>query len=380
MKILLVSDTHLKRELGASKVVIELAEELEALGWECHLSSIPELSGGGASADGGSRIEPATALRAHLLAHPGRYDVVDYGHGYLPYPRSEFPARMLLVARSVLLIHHSNTIRIPTYTTLKARAHALIFALRDRAEHRQIVRRADVTLDEADLINVANDDDEKVLVQQGIARDKIVVIPYGLSRQQQDLFHRISPIVPAQPTVAFVGTFDGRKGATDLPKIVRRIVEHSPSVRFRLLGTYKNERDVLARFPSDLRGRIQVVPGYPPGGLPDLLSSCSVGIFPSYLESFGFGVLEMLAAGLPVIAYDAPGPPMMLPAKYLVPRGDTRGLSDKVIHLLANEPELAAARAWAQERSRAFLWRDIAARTSEIYTERWKRLQVAATV
>jgi glycosyltransferase involved in cell wall biosynthesis len=359
-------------------VVIDLAEELEALGWECHLTSIPELLGGGPGVDDAFAIERAAALRKHLLAHAGEYDVVDYGPGYLPYPRSEFPARTLFVARSVLLVHHFSTIQIPTYNTLKARAHALIFAQRNRALHREIVRRSDITLAEADLINVANDDDREVLLGQQMSSDKIVVLPYGLSRQQQALFERISPSVPSQPIVAFVGTFDGRKGATDFPMIVQMIVEKVPDVRFRLLGTYKSELDVLARFPRVLRNRIRVVPGYSPDALPELLSSCSVGIFPSYVEAFGFGILEMLAAALPVIAYDAPGPPMMLPAKYLVPRGDIRGLSDKVIGLLRNERELALARAWAQERSQAFLWRDIASKTSEVYQERWQRLQTAA--
>ena len=38
----------------------------------------------------------------------------------------------------------------------------------------------------------------------------------------------------------------------------------------------------------------------------------SAGAFPSHCEGFPFGVLEMLAAGLPVVAYRAPGAPMMI--------------------------------------------------------------------
>ena len=72
-------------------------------------------------------------------------------------------------------------------------------------------------------------------------------------------------------------------------------------------------------FPKKLRGYIEVIPQFHPDELPILLSSCSLGIFPSYLEGFAFGVLEMLAAALPVIAYDTPGAPMMVPEQYLVP-------------------------------------------------------------
>ena len=48
------------------------------------------------------------------------------------------------------------------------------------------------------------------------------------------------------------------------------------------------------------------------GDLPALLADCSVGIFPSYVEGFGLAVLEQLAAGIPTVAFDAPGPRQIL--------------------------------------------------------------------
>ena len=92
-------------------------------------------------------------------------------------------------------------------------------------------------------------------------------------------------------------------------------------------------------------------------------------MFPSYLEGFGFGVLEMLAASLPVIAYDVPGPPMMLSDTMLVPAGDTDLMTSKLVALLTDQQKLIGDRAWARRRSRDFLWKDIAVQTSDLYKE-----------
>jgi glycosyltransferase involved in cell wall biosynthesis len=375
MRILLVSDGHLKKELGASKVVIELAEELERLGWRCQLSSLPDL----VASHPGEGDARHTALRTFLRQHAAEYDVVDYGHSHLPYPRTEFSPSTLFVARSVLLAYHFVHIKVPVYKTLKARVYDLLYGVRDRARYRDYLRRTDRTLAEADLINVSNDDDSRALVRNGLPPEKIVILPYGLSREMRRAFDHVSGASPGTPTVAFVGTFDSRKGATDLPQIVRQVLEAVPNVRFRFFGTFKSEVDVLARFPRSSRERIGVVPGYSPLELPQMLAECSVGIFPSYVEGFGFGVLEMLAAGLPVIAYDAPGPPMMLRPEYLVKPGDATALARKVVELLASPSTLTAARSWAKERSQQFLWSEIARRTSDVYWERWEQKQRTLT-
>src|SRR5438034_5839609 len=108
MRILFCSRTHLSKELGASKVLIELAEEMERLGWQCTLLSphdvAPDLNG---------KADYHNHLRRYLIEHADNYDVVEYDHGHLPFPRKDFSAGTLFVARSVLLGHHFNKIAIP---------------------------------------------------------------------------------------------------------------------------------------------------------------------------------------------------------------------------------------------------------------------------
>lgn len=375
MKILFVSHTYLRKDLGASKVVLEVGEEMQRLGWECDYLSMAELAPGG-TASGNEGY--ANALRAYLREHAGEYDVVDYDHNCLPFPRSEFAARTLMVARSVLLAHHFDEIPIPVERSWKAQLHARLYRRREEVRKELIIGRAQRTLLEADLVNVANDHDRELLVRKGIPADRIAVFPYGLGRERQPLFEAVSTAPPDGARVAFVGTFDGRKGATDFPKIARTIVARAPSATFLLLGTHRSADEVRAAFPRSLRARIQVTPRYAAESLHELLAPCAVGIFPSYIEGFGFGVLEMLAAAMPVIAYDAPGPPMMLPARYLVPRGDAAAMGAKVAELLNDRAALAAARAWAKERARRFSWPAIAKQTSDVYTDRWQSRQTTS--
>jgi glycosyltransferase involved in cell wall biosynthesis len=112
---------------------------------------------------------------------------------------------------------------------------------------------------------------------------------------------------------------------------------------------------------------VEVEPTFDPSLLPALLADASLGIFPSYWEGFPFGVLEQMAVGLPVVAFDAPGPPMLVPKHLLVPVGDERRMADLVVGLLRDRDRLRAERQRAADIAQAFEWEDIAKRTLVAY-------------
>ena len=369
-KILFCTPAPLTKSLGAAKVIVELAEEMRMLEWDCGLICPTDIAAPG---DPTPKQSFAVNLRSYLKKNGGNYDVVDYDHEYLPYARTEFCSTTLFVARSVLLAQHLDQISIPTGKSFKAQVGSIIKANARRKQQQQRILVAQATVENADLVNVSNDDDKVELVRRGISEDKIKVLPYGISHSQRLLFDEISSDVPQEPIVAFVGTFDYRKGAREFPEIVSRVVAAVPGVRFKLLGTkgmFQTEPEVRSHFPQRLQKHLEVTPAYKPENLPNLLATCSIGLFPSHMEGFGFGVLEMLAASIPVIAYDAPGPPMMLPIEYLVPRGESNAMAHKVIELLRDRNELTKARIWAKQRSQQFEWRTIAQETADLYCRR----------
>ena len=362
MRILLSSPCRLDRRLGAAQTLMDLAEALGALGHRCELVG-PETLG----------ATPETyppKLRAHLAACSDAYDVIDVDYKRGALPDGLGARRALFVARCQLLIHHLLDRPEPYLPTWRGRLRRLRAPL-IRRDVRARVRTADTFLRAADAVVVLNARDRARLARHGHAEEHIHVIPNGMTQARLDAFAATPVAPPEGATVAFIGMFGPRKGAGDFAALVRRVAEDVPGVRFRLLGTrgmFRTEQSVLALFPRALRAHVEVIPTFAPDELPALLAPCAVGVFPSYLEGFGLGVLEMLAAGLPVVAYDVPGPPAMLPPSALVPPGDTDAMGRAVVHLLTDRAVLAEARQQARQRAQAFTWRRSAEQLTAAYT------------
>lgn len=394
MNILFCVPAPITSKLGRSKVYVELSQALENEGCIC------TVVGRNAVAPGIKNVPKSKqrsfyqqALLQYINAKSGAYDVIDYGHPYLPFESSVLPQKVILVSRSVLLIHHAHLIRTPVWQGIPLIVQNTLGYLRNGSESTSFidymrvlkkhagtalryewyqnerfehVRQAQIGIKNADLVTVNNSYDVDALVRMGVDKRKVLRLPFGLSRRRRNQLLEAEPSGLESPVIAFVGTFDFRKGgATDTPRIASAILKKNPNVRFRLLGTrglFTNRRQALVHFPVSMHDRIHIVPSYEPEELPQLLSGCTAGIFPSRFEGFPFGVLEMLAAGLPVMAYDSPGPPEMLPAKWLSELGKWKQIAEKVNVLLRNPRTLAHSQIQARSQASAFKWSEVARR------------------
>jgi glycosyltransferase involved in cell wall biosynthesis len=372
MKILFCSPVPLKETLGTARTLLDISNEFRNLGWEVKMISPEDIVPNYQFGD-----DFVEELRTYLLQHAAEYDVVEYDHSYLPYPRKEFSSSTLFVARSQLLAHHFGTIQIPPEKHWRSQVSCLIRYVSELRKEQASLERPNVTIAESDLTVVLNQADQDMLRKYNFDPAKVFVIPNGMSLSDRKRFDNISSNAPIMPKIAFVGSFFPRKGSADFPAILQYIFDQIPGISFRLLGTSRSAKRVHATLPREIRRYTEVYPHFAPENLPALLEPCSVGIFPSYIEGFPLSVLEMLAASIPVIAYDAPGPPMMLDSHYLVPMGDTIGMAQKVVDLLQDDDQLSRARVWAKQRSKDFCWQQIARQTSEIYLENWQKKQTA---
>jgi glycosyltransferase involved in cell wall biosynthesis len=180
-----------------------------------------------------------------------------------------------------------------------------------------------------------------------------------------------------RPVVAFVGSWVRRKGSHDAGEIAAAIRRQVPDVRLRFLGTAIPAEQVVADCGGSPSG-IEVIPSFESDQLPGLLGDAAVGILPSYVEGFPFSVLEMLAAGAPVVAYDAPGARETLPQidpTLLVERGDGAALGRRVAELLLAPAALDRLSERAVAFSESLRWEDIARETLEVYTDRLQGLR-----
>ena len=103
-----------------------------------------------------------------------------------------------------------------------------------------------------------------------------------------------------------------------------------------------SEDVVRAALGSQNSASVQCLATYDPAELPRLLADCTVGLFPSYVEGFGLAVLEQLAAGIPTIAYDVPGPSQILHSKrdlLLTPVGDAKTIAERALQILNFAPD-----------------------------------------
>jgi glycosyltransferase involved in cell wall biosynthesis len=349
---------------------VELAEAFRQLAWDVQIVGPDEIAGRPLRVDQES-FSPV--LRNFLRRSAAPYDVVEYDHAYLPYSRSDFPPEPLFVARCMLLHHDLLKIPLPPAPGLSSWLRYALRARRRRRWFRRVVALTDATVRQADVTTVSNDRDAIALARHGAALDRIVVSPPGMTPKRLREFAGVCEALPELPVVGFVGTFDPRKGMREFPELVDRVAREVPGVTFRLLGTAGLVRDaqgVRRCFPRRLRPRLDIHPRYEPDELPGLLAGVSVGVFPSRVEGFGYGLLEMLASAIPVVAYDAAGPSAILTPELIVPIGDIVALSGRVSRLLADPARLEAARRWARIRASQFTWDRIGEQTARAYGDR----------
>jgi glycosyltransferase involved in cell wall biosynthesis len=147
-----------------------------------------------------------------------------------------------------------------------------------------------------------------------------------------------------------------------------------------------------SRLPADIRGRMQMVfycrtpdipepvqaavkVGYacvlvrpPTEDLIALYSLAEAFVFPSWIEGFGFPVLEAMACGAPVIASNRGSIPEIAgDAALLVDAEDATGLAALMTRVLNDPAEAERLRQLGYQRASLFSWDNTARRVLELY-------------
>jgi glycosyltransferase involved in cell wall biosynthesis len=384
MRILMVQMTPWDRRLGGSRVQLELAEAMQASGHTVDHFAFEDAFPNASEGRLAELFRPHFARYAerYVQANGSRYDVVDALDGTISVPKDSLRFDGLLVARSIgLRAVYRDALRDSTkrFWSGRSRGKPGIRQIRDWRSH-QADLLSNRSVRHADLVNVCNRDEVTYLVEKlGVPAQRVVRLPFGLDETRRASFAaRRSDLATRTPEVAFVGSWEWRKGTLEWPHIIRAIHARRPEVRFRLLGTGVPAARVLDELGCVGDPRVVVIPTYASEDLPDLLSRATVGMFPSHIEGFGFGVLEMLAAGLPVVAYDAPGQREMLTAldrTLLTPVGDPIAIADRALDLLFDDTERARLSAAGADVADGLRWSDIASQTIEVYEAHLSRLK-----
>lgn len=378
LRILAIVNLPWEPRLGGARVYVDLADKWRAAGHSvekfCVTDAFPRTT----------KSHPLSVLRQALFPNraarfvrqnASRFDVIDALIGTLPFSKSDLGFTGLLVARSVGL-HRSyrrfdrvSRERWPDQPRGKF-VGRLFYGLTSRLFY----RNAERALRCCDLINLNNEDEISFLQDAPTIQTPFIVQPNGLTdAERANLAGATQPaeIRLEQKKICFIGMWGLRKGSRDWPEIVHRVGSEIPGVQFNFFGTMVDEQTVLKELNASSADRMRIVQTFERQQLSSLLSSCSLGLFPTYIEGLPLAMLEQLAAGIPVVAYDVPGPRQILkPLRHtlLVPEGDPIAMANCAGEILRmNADDYSALSAQCRSIASQFSWEKIAADTAEQY-------------
>ncbi|CAN5411036.1 hypothetical protein BH20VER3_BH20VER3_10120 [soil metagenome] len=378
LRILAVVNLPWDPRLGAARVWIELTKEWTRAGHIvekfCLTDAFPDPPASRAGSALRQVLFPHKAA-AFIRENGHRFDVIDCLIGVLPFAKSSLHFQGLVVARSVGLFRlYERFLKESAkaeFVRPKGRWFGPIFhrfiEWRARLDSEKSIRRCD-------LLNLPNEDERSELAADPAIQAPAIVEPYGLNDEFLEALGTAAR--PAQERlqgqkISFIGMWGPRKGSLEWPQIMAAIWQRNPDAKFLFLGTMFEESVVRSDLGCGRDQRISCRPTFAEGELPGLLADCALGIFPSHIEGFGLAVLEQLAAGLPTIAYDVPGPRRILQsqrARLLTPVGGTAILASRASEILSLPPaEYAQLSADCIAIARHYRWPAIAGNTIQHY-------------
>jgi glycosyltransferase involved in cell wall biosynthesis len=189
-----------------------------------------------------------------------------------------------------------SSLRYPEIKTLRAKLHNLIYSSKI---YLALVKKFG-------SIVVSNREDQRIFKEKfGFDERKIFYIPYGLKKEyfvKEEEFLKSSKF-----TVLFAGRMEEQKGIYDLKKIIEAINKtEKADFFFSIAGSGPLEaipRELGKRFANvEYKGQLA------PKELRKLYLSSDLLFVPSKWETFSYVCLEAQACGVPVVAFDIPGP------------------------------------------------------------------------
>jgi len=377
LKILMVLHMPWNRNLGGARVQLELAEEFQSLGHQVEKFDFHDAFPKYKSSRLTDLIRPSFSVKAKAFvqANAHRFDIIDAHQGNLPFTKQELGFKGLLVARSVgLYAFYDEFSKLENLKNPPRKLKTRIGDFLRSRQQKQELAFYPRSLETSDLINLPNYDELAYVRDVLDLGDKCVVLPFGLSEERHQKFNQAikpSEVRLSNKQVAFIGSWGARKGSRDWGEIITKVKSQVPSAKFLFLGTGITSERVLGDLNLPACDWIEIVPKYDSAELPSLLSRAAVGAFPSYIEGFGFAVLEKLACGLPTVAYDVPGPREMLQlldGSFLIMAANVDMFSQRLVSILNMKLEnYSCLSNECIEVTSHFCWQKIAKQTLEIY-------------
>jgi glycosyltransferase involved in cell wall biosynthesis len=209
----------------------------------------------------------------------------------------------------------------------------------------------------------SRDTADHVASEQGVARERIRILPWALDPQFEALIspgsHPALPMnFPAGRVILTVGrwlTTERYKGMDTLITALPRLLTQRPEVQLVLAGA-GDDRAWLEELAEQngVNRHVHFLTGLSYSELAACYSACEIFALPSRGEGFGLVYLEAMACGKPVIGGLHGGAPEVIQdggTGYLVPHGDPIQLATSIEALLADPAHAKEMGARGQQRA-----------------------------
>ena len=242
---------------------------------------------------------------------------------------------------AILHAHDSHALQLAAWARRLAAADAIRLCATRRVDFH--VRAGGVWF-QADRIIAISRAVRNVLVSDGIASDRVAVVPSGIDPDEvrraaaRPLGIRERIGVPADtPLAVNVAALVPHKDQRTLIRAALLARTECPALRWAIAGEGELRTTLAAEIRRlELEDRVYLL-GYVPDG-DALISEANVLVMSSSEEGLGSVVLHAMALGTPVVATRGGGLPEIVPPEWLVPVGEAQLLAQKVVAALTHAP------------------------------------------
>ena len=260
------------------------------------------------------------------------------------------------ISRLLFQIHpHPLSIRkiLLDELSLTPEAKYSILAEHEMNTNTEMLYRLDQESKMADRIVVASSFTKKTLMENGIPKEKITVIPYGVN----------SKLFPAKKTynkkgkikILFLGQMVQRKGLSYLLESIKQM--DTSQVSLTIVGRGRIDEDLLNRYKSFVD--FTILTNLNHQKLVGCFHAHDIMVLPSLIEGFGHVILEAMSSGLPVICTEnTAGPDVLLTGDegFVVPIRDSDAISSSIEAMLIDKKKNEYMGRSAAKTARHFTW------------------------
>jgi glycosyltransferase involved in cell wall biosynthesis len=231
-------------------------------------------------------------------------------------------------------------------------------------------RGLDLALRDADLVVVPSDATRRDCIARGFDTARVRLVPLGVDAapappQRVDECRRRYGL--RRPYVLWTGTIEPRKNLPGLLRAYRRLDADADLV---LVGPKGWNEDLESLLGLERAG-VHLLGFVPAADLAPLYAGAEVFCFPSFMEGFGFPVLEAMAQGTPVVTSAGTSTEELAGgAGILVDPRDDAAIAAALEELLGDASRRDELGAAGRERAAGYTW----ARTGELLVQAYREV------